>query len=467
MRNPGGVLGEIVARKQADVAARLAGVDIADLRSRAVPTPRDLRTALARPGARFIMEVKKASPSHGAIRVGADPAAIARAYGGSADAVSVLTDQPYFGGSLDDLAVVRSAFSGPILAKDFVVDPRQVVEARIHGADAVLVMLSVLEDEEARAIMAEAARLNMAVLVETHDEEEVKRAVALGAAIIGINNRDLRTLETDLLVTERLSRLVPDDRLVVSESGIHERRDAARLAPFCDAFLVGSSLMAAPDPAHAARALAFGRVKICGLTTPGDARAAAAAGATYAGIILAQGSPRTVTPAIAEEIAAAARREGSALVSVVQDQDLGFVAETARRLRVQAVQLHGSESAAYADALRKLLPAGTEIWGAVGIQGKVVDRRDGVDRHLFDSRVNGRTGGTGSAFDWSLVEGRLGTAILAGGIGPANAAAAAARGAFALDVASGVEGAPGRKDAGKLAALFEALRLPARGEKRC
>src|SRR5688500_17685728 len=182
-----GVLGEIVARKRIDVAARLDGISIDELRSRAQPTRRSLRAALARPGARFIMEVKRVSPSEGTLRAGADPAMLARAYRGAADAISVLTDGPYFGGSFADLAAVRAASPVPMLCKDFIVDPRQVPEARRHGADAVLVMLSVLDDADARAVMDEARRLDMDVLVETHNEEEVRRAVALGAAIIGIN----------------------------------------------------------------------------------------------------------------------------------------------------------------------------------------------------------------------------------------------------------------------------------------
>jgi indole-3-glycerol phosphate synthase/phosphoribosylanthranilate isomerase len=262
MTDPGGVLGQIVARKRVDVAARLAGVMIEELRSRVSPTKRSLAAALARPGARFIMEVKRVSPSEGALRAQADPAAIARAYRGAADAISVLVDAPYFGGSYADLEAVRAEFEGPILAKDFVIDPRQVPEARMHGADAVLVMLSVLDDAAAAAAIAEARRLNMDVLVEAHDEAEVRRAIALGAPLIGINNRDLKTLKVDLAVTERLAHLVPSDRLVVAESGIGPVPDVERLAPYADAFLVGSSLMRSERPAEAARALAFGRVKV-------------------------------------------------------------------------------------------------------------------------------------------------------------------------------------------------------------
>jgi indole-3-glycerol phosphate synthase/phosphoribosylanthranilate isomerase len=230
-----GVLGEIVARKRHDVAARLEGVTLEALRAKAVPTEKSLKAALARPGARFIMEVKRVSPSEGTLRQGADPAAIARAYRGAADAISVLVDGPYFGGSYDDLAAVRAEFSGPILAKDFVIDPRQVPEARIHGADAVLAMLSVLDDDQAAQVMAEARRLGMDVLVEAHDEAELRRALGLGAEIVGINNRDLKTLKVDLATTERLAPMVPKDRVLVAESGI---RTAATWS--------GSALMPTP-----------------------------------------------------------------------------------------------------------------------------------------------------------------------------------------------------------------------------
>jgi indole-3-glycerol phosphate synthase/phosphoribosylanthranilate isomerase len=465
-----GLLGEIVERKRADVAARFRGVSLGALAARAGPARRSLRAALVRPGARFVMEVKRASPSAGAIRAGADPAATARAYAPAADAISVLTDGPYFGGSLEDLRSVRGAYDGPILAKDFVVDPRQVAEARLHGADAVLAMLSVLGDGEAAAVIDTARRLGMDVLVEAHDEAEVRRAVALGAPLIGINNRDLRTLEVDLAVTERLARLVPSDRLLVSESGIGGRADVERLAPFADAFLVGSALMRAPDPGLAARALAFGRVKVCGLTDAHDAGMAAAFGASFAGLVMVPETPRAVDLRRAESVAEASRRAGLRAVGVFRNEKMMQVAQAAAALDLDAVQLHGAEDGDYVRALRGLLSERTEIWavGAVGRDGPPV--RACADRMLFDTEVRGRSGGTGVPFDWARVRGRpeLRRGILAGGLRPANARAAASVGAFALDVGSGVEMAPGRKDAGRMRAFFEALRPPKRGDPaRC
>ncbi|HYE26627.1 MAG TPA: bifunctional indole-3-glycerol-phosphate synthase TrpC/phosphoribosylanthranilate isomerase TrpF [Allosphingosinicella sp.] len=453
-----GVLAEIVARKRRDVSARLAGFG-----AEPKPTRRSLRAALARPGARFIMEVKRGSPSAGAIRPRADAGALARAYRGAADAISVLTDAPFFGGSLDDLGAVRREFAGPILAKDFIVDPRQVAEARLHGADAVLCILAVLGDREAAAVMAEARRLGMDVLVEAHTAEEVRRAVGLGAELIGINNRDLATLEVDLATTERLSALVPAGTLAVAESGLATRADVARLAPFADAFLVGSSLMRAHDPGEAARELAYGRVKVCGVTDAHDAAMAAEHGAAYAGLVMVPNTPRAVTCFAAEVIAADSPLP---LVGVFRNEKPMQVAYCTRALGLRAVQLHGDEDALYLRALRGLLPEETEIWAAAAVGREVPRSRLGADRTLFDSQVGGRSGGTGIAFDWSRIEGRadLGRSLLAGGLKPSNARAAARVGAFALDVGSGVEMAPGRKDAGRLHAFFEALRLPARGE---
>lgn len=468
MAEIGGVLGQIVARKRVDVSARLGDVALADLRERAAPTRRSLKAALARPNARFIMEVKRASPSEGAIRADADPAAMARAYGGAADAISVLTDGPYFGGSHADLEAVRGAYGGPILCKDFIVDARQVAEARLHGADAVLVMLSVLDDAAAGEVIREARLLGMDALVEAHDYQEVRRALLLGAEIIGINNRDLKTLKVDLATTERLAGMIPADRIVVAESGISDRNDVERLAGHADAFLVGSSLMRAENPAFAARALAFGRVKVCGLTDAHDADMAAATGAAFAGIIMVPSTPRAVTMREAEPVAEAAAANGSPLVGVFRNEKMMQVAENARALRMSAVQLHGEEDARYIMGLKSMLPEGCEIWAAGAVGRDMPEPRLGSDRTLFDTSVKGRSGGTGVAFDWSRIARRadLGRAVLAGGLKAGNARAASRVGAFALDVSSGVEMAPGRKDAGKMRAFFEALRLPARAELR-
>jgi indole-3-glycerol phosphate synthase/phosphoribosylanthranilate isomerase len=446
-----GMLGRIVAAKRAELARRYHSVSLDALRAAAAPTTRSLAAAIARPGARFILEITRASPSLGSIRPGADPAAIARGYAGVADALSVLTDGAFFGGSLDDLAAACTAFDGPILAKDFFIDLRQVAEARIVGADAVLVMLSVLDDAAARAMVAEARRLGMDALVEVHDEPEMHRALALGAPLIGINNRDLRDLSIDLATTERLSAMA-HGRLLVSESGISSRADIDRLAGKVDGFLVGSALMGAADPADAARALVFGRVKLCGLNCSADVQAAAPA--SHIGLVLVPGTPRALTIERAEGLIPG----GRPAVGIFRDTAVAEVTQAAARLSLHAVQLHGREDAAYVRALRRLLPGACEIWGAVDARHS--RDRPGVDRLLFDHGA----GGSGRTFDWGLVKDHpeLSRALLAGGIGPGNAREAARLGAYALDVGSAVDARPGVKSADKIAALFEALRPAAR-----
>lgn len=453
------ILAEIVRRKRRDVRARLQGVTLDP-----EPTRKSLRSALVRPGARFVMEVKRRSPSGHRSNVGVAEAV--SAYAPVADAISVLTDEPFFSGSLDDLRAARSRFDGPILAKDFVIDPRQVTEARLHGADAVLAILGVLDDDDALALKAEARRLGMDVIVEVHNEAEVIRARALGASIIGVNNRDLNTLKVDLTVTERLAEIVPGDVLLISESGIRTRDDVERLSRRVDAFLVGSSLMASEDIALAARSLVHGPVKICGLTRAGDITAAAEAGATHAGFIFAEDSPRRVGGHVAA-ITAQARAGGIKAVGVFRDQGNDAVAAVANTRGLDAVQLHGGE--VDLDRLRAALPDGCEIWTACSVSDEVEPHRGGADRTLFDTQLNGRSGGTGKAFDWTLIASRpdLPTAFIAGGIGPANARAAQRVGTFGIDIGSAVESAPGRKDSDKLAAVFKALRPQCRREVEC
>ena len=447
-----GILGRIAAAKRDELDRRFDGVSIDDLRSRALPTRQNLTSAMAKDGARFILEIKKASPSEGAIRSGADPGALARGYAGIADALSVLCDGPYFGGSFDDLAAARAEFDGPILAKDFFIDLRQVAEARIAGADAVLVMLSLLGDEDARAMIAEAKRFGMDTLVEVHDEAEMRRALALGCPLIGINNRDLRDLNIDLSTTERLAPLAPD-RILVSESGIGRRVDVDRLSSRVDGFLIGSTLMRAPVPAQAARELICGRVKLCGLTAGEDLQAAPCA--FFAGFVFVPSSPRALSEGQVAPLVEEARSMQIGTVGVFQNAPIRDVIRIARHTQVDAVQLHGSEDADYVRTLRRNLPENVEIWTALSVGCDPLERRGG-DRLLFD---NG-SGGSGRSFEWGMVKRHpeLSHAIVAGGIGPHNARSAQELGAYAIDVGSAVDERPGKKSPDKIAALFEALR---------
>ena len=257
------ILARIADYKRADVAGRKAARPQAEVEAAAAQAtpPRGFTAALeaaAAPGRlALIAEIKKASPSKGLIRGHFDPPALARAYAeGGAACLSVLTDGPSFQGADADLVAARAATSLPCLRKDFLVDPWQVAESRALGADAILVILAMVEDGLAAELMSEADRLGMDALVEVHDEVEMRRAGALGARLVGVNNRDLRTFVTDLAVTERLAAQVPENARLVTESGIFSRQDAERLSRAgAVAMLVGESLMRQDDVAAAARAL--------------------------------------------------------------------------------------------------------------------------------------------------------------------------------------------------------------------
>lgn len=259
------ILSRIADYKRVDVAARKSQMTTSSLEKQAElrSPPRGFRSKLvaahaARPDRlALIAEIKKASPSKGLIRESFNPAGLAKAYErGGAACLSVLTDTPSFQGTDDDFRAAREAVALPCIRKDFLVDPWQVLESRTLGADAILVILAMIDDRLARTLIDEAARLGMDALVEVHDTEEMSRAADLGAQLVGVNNRDLRTFTVDLAVTERLAQRAPPGAVLVTESGVFTSEDVARLAQSgAAAMLVGESLMRQDDVALAARAL--------------------------------------------------------------------------------------------------------------------------------------------------------------------------------------------------------------------
>lgn len=253
------VLDDIVAGVRLDLAEREAALPLADLRAALadVDPPLDPMPALRVPGSSVIAEVKRRSPSKGALADIPDPTVLAKEYAaGGAAAISVLTEQRRFGGSLADLRAVRAAVDVPLLRKDFIVTEYQLVEARAAGADLALLIVAALDDDMLRRLHDTAGELGLTVLVEVHDEAETERAVALGAELVGVNARNLKTLEIDPDTFGRLAPGIPDDRVKVAESGIFGRDDVARfVSKGARAVLVGEALVKDGDPRAAVAAM--------------------------------------------------------------------------------------------------------------------------------------------------------------------------------------------------------------------
>ena len=258
------ILQRIIQRKAEEVANGRKLKPLAELSSRVkdCPAPRDfeiaLRHALVK-GPAVIAEIKKASPSAGIIREDFQPDLIARSYeAAGAACLSVLTDRDFFQGDNQYLQQARDACALPVIRKDFMIDPGQILESRVMGADCILLIVAVLEQSRLEELRGLAVETGMDALIEVHDETEMERALALDHQLIGVNNRNLNTFETSLATSERLKRMLPDDRLLVTESGIRDTDDVARMqASGINAFLVGEAFMRETDPGAALKRMFF------------------------------------------------------------------------------------------------------------------------------------------------------------------------------------------------------------------
>lgn len=457
---------------------------VREMRATRVMRAAVLERALRASGRRFILEVKAASPSEGLMRGRGDTDVYARTYGRFADAVSVVTEPDFFAGSFDRLADIRQKTVLPILAKDFFVKEAQILAAARAGADAVLLMLSVLSDVGYRKLAAFAQSLGLEILTEADSETDLARARRLGARLIGINNRDLRTLTVDRRRVETLLDMAPQDAVVVAESGYATAADLA--ASSARVFLCGSAVSKALDVSVGVRELLYGKSKVCGITRVKDAVAAAKAGAVAVGIILAERSSRKVSTQAAGELSAAVRRQTEVaglpveIVAVADAQEVtGGVLKTLDAMQADVVQLHGdlSQVLKTAEVLRRAFPdiktvvaeglpavAAADVRAA--LQDDVRTLEEAFDAGLIDCVVlDHAAGGTGSGFDRDLLPlfATLPRVMLAGGLTPENvvqlqrAALSAGLRLSGFDFNSGVEDAPGVKSAEKIGRAFAAV----------
>ena len=455
------ILGKIVDDKLLWVEERKQQQPLIKFKDELVESDRHFYEALDQQDSVFILECKKASPSKGLIREDFDLDLIASVYKNYASAISVLTEEKYFQGDMEYINKVREQVTQPVICKDFIVDPYQIYLARHYNADAILLMLSVLDDDAYQAYRDTAHSLNMGVLTEVSNEYELVRAIALNAKVIGINNRDLRDLSIDLNRTKELAVKIPADRIVISESGIYNHQQVKELSQYANGFLVGSSIMSQPNIDRACRQLILGENKVCGLTHARDAADVHKAGAVYGGLIFVEKSPRFVALEQARLVMLGAPLM---YVGIFQNEDIELIAYTAKSLGLSAVQLHGDETPKYIKTLLTVLPKSCEIWKAHGISDTLpAFEKYNVSKHILDTRVGTQSGGTGQVFDWSLLDSQnnnidKSTILLAGGLNPENAQQAALVGCAGLDFNSGVESAPGKKDADKLNRSFSAIR---------
>ena len=470
------VVEEIAARRRTDILAEVADAGPGSLieAAWAAPRSRPIAERLAAPGLHLIAEIKRSSPSAGRIAPpGDDIVTRARAYeAGGAVAISVLCEPHWFGGSVDDLRAVRAAVAIPVLAKDFVVEEIQLPLLRAAGADLVL-LLAVLHPAKRLARLVERAlEIGLEPLVEVHDARELDRALASRARLIGLNNRDLRTLEVDVERAGRLRELVPDDRLVIAESGVREPSIVARWRALgFDGALVGEALVRSADPVAAVRAfVAAGTVpddpanaarrpfvKICGVTDADGVLAAIAAGVDAIGLNVVAGTPRTLSLDEAAALARLARTAGAGarrplIVAITADARPDLLGGVLRAVDPDVVQLSGNESVEAVRAVGRRtwkvlhLPA-SEPEDGPAATADLVSRGQaylaaGVGRLLLDTAGGPHPGGTGTRAAARLAAGvaRELPVTLAGGLDPANVASALRSiPAVGVDVASGVE----------------------------
>jgi indole-3-glycerol phosphate synthase/phosphoribosylanthranilate isomerase len=496
------VLSQIVARKRDAVMKLRAQNHAAAWRERAMQCRQHAERHRFRqtleadfPALKVIAEFKRMSPSRGVIRSDLSPSYAASCYERSgACAISVLTDQEYFGGSLVDLIAVRASTRLPILRKDFIIDPVQIYEAASAGADAVLLIAAILEHRalERMRMIAE-DELGLDALVEVHTSDELRRALNAGARLIGVNNRDLRTSKVSTRTSERLIGEAPRHAVMISESGLRNAEQLRRLhALGFRGFLIGEKLMQATDPASALRELigsvhfqraASGisadgttsrqdataarrmhalptQIKICGITNVLDAVACAELGADLIGLNFYRQSPRYIEPRIAREIVAA-MPHGVCAVGVFVNASAAEVRETAAIANVRCVQLHGHVPPETCRALAQEFRVIRALCTDNQFRPQDAQLFSGCDV-LIDAHHSRLHGGTGQTCDWPAARATLPFArflLLSGGLNTKNVRAAiAAVAPHAVDVCSGVESAPGVKDHRALEKFIAAVR---------
>jgi indole-3-glycerol phosphate synthase/phosphoribosylanthranilate isomerase len=447
------------------------------------PEPRDLFTALkAGNRVHLIAEVKRASPSKGMLAPHMQPVELARTYEKhGAAAISVLTEPHFFLGSPEYLTAIKQAVHVPVLRKDFIIDEYQVYEARAWGADAILLICAILDDTLLHHLLSVAHQQGMRCLVEVHNAVEAQRAVAARAMIIGVNSRDLVTFQMNPYLIRELRQVIPADRVIVAESGIHTEADARRLARYdVQAMLVGESLVVSDDVPAQMHALLRGanestQVKICGLRNPEALQVAVDEGADMLGFIFYKPSHRYISPEQVPNLFATSEdshnsgnggRDKSVptpdRVGVFVNEEANFINDVVEQAGLHFVQLHGNESPEFCQHIHRPVIKAISLRNEDDRQ-KINEYRHVAWRILLDTPTT-QWGGTGVTHDWELARSIAQEIpiLLAGGLTPENVTDAIRQvSPWGLDVSSGVE-TNKQKDTDKIRTFIENVRKTSR-----
>ena len=452
------ILDRIVAKKIIEVAEHKERLPLEILMQEYKSSERDFKDALCSGNPSLIAEIKHSSPSENVINESFDFDHIANIYNANyfVKAVSILTDEPFFKGKLEYLQKSRKMISKPLLRKDFIIDEYQIYESRYYGADAILLIARILSKDQMEKYIEIARSLNMDCLVEIHAEKEIQK-LPENVEIIGINNRNLDTMEIDINSTAKLIQKLDNNKILVSESGLHSYQDVWTVKNNINAMLIGTSLIRANNIDKKINSLFRPRIKICGITNITDAEVVISAGTDYIGFIFYEKSKRYIQPAECSVISNLMKKKypNIKLVGVFVNESSENVNIIANMCKLDFVQFHGEETE---NDIKEI--------GASTIKAFRIKDNDDLKQYfqfpsdfvLLDSFDVSEYGGTGKTFNWdNLMSQDLSRTFIAGGINSENIEDAVKLQSFALDISSGVEKSPGIKDDKKIKLLFDTI----------
>ncbi|VFP81097.1 Tryptophan biosynthesis protein TrpCF [Buchnera aphidicola (Cinara kochiana kochiana)] len=402
----------------------------------------------------FILECKKSSPLNGVINTKFNISKIIKVYNKYADIISIITEEKFFQGNFKYLLKARAKTDKLLLCKDFFIDPYQVYYARYHQANAILLMLSILDDNTYINLSKIANSMNLGVLTEVHTYEELQRALFLKASVIGINNRNLTNLSVNISNTQQLAPLIPKNKIVICESGINSYKNVRLLSNIVDGFLIGTHLMRSNNLEFATRKIIYGKNKICGLKQDIITKLASKIGCIYGGLIFIPQSPRYIDTQQSKKII---QNTLLKYVGIFSNEQPQYILKKVCELDLYAVQLHGQENEEFIKILKNLLPHHVRIWKVISMnKNTIIHKNININRYVLDNK----NGGTGKTFNWNLINNfDVSNMMLAGGLNLKNIFTASKLGFCGLDLNSGLEASPGIKDPNKIKSAFKILRL--------